>query len=498
MVASKVPAMTTTTHLEVEDKYDAEEALRLPTLLGVPSVARVGQPLELILEASYYDTAELRLIARGITLRRRTGGEDAGWHLKLPLGGGDRLEIHRPLGRSRRANPPVPEHLLRLVRAHVRDAEVSPIVRLTTRRIVQRLYGAGDNLLAEIADDHVRAEMLGGEPTVTAWRELEVELVEGDRDLLAAVGALLRKAGARPATSASKLARSLGDRLPPAVADRPHTWPKRSAAGAAVLSYLQDKVEALLAADPAVREERDDSVHKMRVATRRMRSVLATYRPLFDQAVTEPLRAELKWLGWLLGEVRDAEVMHAHLVAALGELPADQVLGPVRARIDGDLQGSYIAARERLLSELDGSRYFRLLDNLDALVRTPPLRSLAGKPATKVMPRRVARERRRLRARRDGPLHDVRKAAKRARYAAEVAAPAVGRPAERFVEAMTELQETLGVHQDAVVTRSALRRMGAQAHIAGENGFTFGVLHGLESARGDQAERDFRAAHPHR
>ncbi|MGB9378579.1 MAG: CYTH and CHAD domain-containing protein, partial [Mycobacteriales bacterium] len=365
--------MGTTTFVEVEDKYSADDSLRLPALLGLPSVARVGQPHEVTLEATYYDTADLRLAARGITLRRRTGGEDAGWHLKLPLPDGSRQELHRPLGSSRRSVPAVPAALLRPVRAYVRDASTQPVARLKTQRTVRGIYAEDDRLLAELADDRVTAEIMGDELTVSAWREVEVELMSGERDLLAAIGALLTAAGARSDAGPSKLARALGDRLPPSVGDAPPSWPKRSTAGFAVLAYLREHVDALLTADAAVREDRDDSVHKMRVATRRIRSLLATYRPLFDQSVTEPLRAELKWIGGLLGGARDVEVMHAHLIRILAELSPELTLGPVRARVDAELTAEYQAARRSLLQELNGTRYFTLLDSLDALIRTPSL-----------------------------------------------------------------------------------------------------------------------------
>ncbi len=501
--------MTADAHVEIEEKYCADESLRMPELLDLPSVTRVGQPAELTLEATYFDTQDLRLAARRVTLRRRTGGDDEGWHLKLPLDDGSRLELHRPLGRSRRANPPVPAALLRQVRARVREAPLAPVAQLATRRIVHRLYGEGDRLLAEVADDQVRAEVIGKESTVTGWRELEVELVNGDRDLLAAVGAVLRAAGARPATSGSKLAHALGDRLPSGlIAQRPDDWPKRSTAGFAILSYLRGQIETLVAADVAVREERHDSVHKMRVCTRRMRSVLVTYHPLFDRSAIEPIRAELKWLAGVLGEVRDVEVMHAYLGTALDDVTDDLLLGPVRARVDNELNTSYRHARAQLLSELDGSRYFRLLDDLDALLIRPPLTAVASAAAATWLPRRVAKEHRRLVARHraaevsqpglvddaDHPLHEVRKAAKRVRYAGEAAVPTVGRRAERFVAAVTELQKALGVHQDTVVLRGVLRRIAGQAFLAGENGFTFGLLHAQEQARADRAERDFHRA----
>jgi CHAD domain-containing protein len=244
----------------------------------------------------------------------------------------------------------------------------------------------------------------------------------------------------------------------------------------------------------------------MRVATRRLRSALATFRPLLDRSVTDPIRDELKWLGGALGGPRDEEVMHARLLDLLAEQPTDLVLGPVRRRVDAELGARHRATHRDLVTELGNARYFRLLDALDDLVATPPLLENAEKDAAAVLPHLVARARRRVLDsaaaverstspdQRDLALHEVRKAAKRARYAGEAVAPVLGGKAARFAAAMEHLQEVLGEHQDSLVTREVLRQLGVQAHLAGENGFTFGRLHGLEVARAEDAEAAYAEA----
>src|ERR1700710_3031931 len=106
---------------EVEDKYAVGEDFGLPDLTGVDAVARGTDPQTVELSATYYDTADLRLVRNKVTLRRRTGGADAGWHLKLPAGGSaaGRDEVQRPLGRRRG----VPAELADLVLARSRGAD---------------------------------------------------------------------------------------------------------------------------------------------------------------------------------------------------------------------------------------------------------------------------------------------------------------------------------------------------------------------------------------
>src|SRR5215467_11116835 len=175
--------------LETERKYEAEADTVLPELSGLPHVAAESGPEVFRLTAEYYDTDDLRLLRAGITLRRRRGGSDAGWHLKLPEGPGTRREIRLPLGQRRQ----VPRELAQLVRVHTRGMALRPVARLTTRRQTLVLLDKAGESLAEVASDDVSAQTMGDSTTVSQWRELEVELTGGDRRLLKAADALLRR-----------------------------------------------------------------------------------------------------------------------------------------------------------------------------------------------------------------------------------------------------------------------------------------------------------------
>lgn len=197
--------------IETERKYEVGPAFTVPDLAGVPGVKGVTAPRRHRLTAVYFDTAGLALQRAHVTLRRRTGGEDAGWHLKLPAGFESRREIHEQLGDSRAGVPP---RLLALVSDWIAGQPVRPIARLQTSRTVRRLTGRPGQVLAEVADDRVTGAVPGaGVPdatgtawsTVTSWRELEVELVKGHRDLLDDTGSRLQAAGAKPSAAASKL-----------------------------------------------------------------------------------------------------------------------------------------------------------------------------------------------------------------------------------------------------------------------------------------------------
>ena len=484
----------TTSAIEVERKYDVDADIALPDLSGVPGVLAVTPPKRVRLLATYFDTEDLRLRAAGITLRHRKGGHDAGWHLKLPAGG-DREEI-----RVQARAGTVPAGLAALVRSRTRSADLVPLAELATVRVVQRLIAEAAEPVVEIADDTVTGRRLpAGE--VVVWREWEAELLAGPRKVLDAVQEKLLAAGAAPSRSSSKAGRVLGRALPRPT-DRPWwsepTGPGDDRSAASVVqAHLAEQVEELLGRDPHARRDLPDAVHKMRVATRRLRSALVTFRPLLDSAVTDPLRDELRWLGGVLGEVRDAEVMRGRLLDMLGTEPPELVLGKVRDQLDLELQDRHRDARARLLAEFDGQRYLQLLDDLDELVTAPPFRKAARRAAEPALTHAMRRSWRRLdrvmheaAALPPGPeqqelLHEVRKDAKRARYAAESLGPAFGRPARRFAAQMEDLQESLGDVQDGVATRQVLFELGQRSHLAGRNGFTLGRLHALEQARAE-------------
>ena len=517
-------------HLEIERKFDVDEAFVLPGLDDAPGVSEVRGPVEHALEAAYYDTPDLRLARARVTLRRRTGGADAGWHVKLPAVAGARRELHSPLGRAARTPP---KAVLEPVLGIVRRASATQVATLRTRRALTELVDAAGRVLAEVADDHVTGTALPAEPgeaaVVTSWREVEVELVDGDEQLLAAVADALTAAGARPAAAPSKLGRVLADRLAavdgptlPPVVEPPAEEPpapkahrrrakgkkKRRAApsptstapaGEVIRAALQLQVRALQDADLMVRTGQPDGVHQVRVACRRLRSTLAAFRPVLDRSRTDPLRGELADVGSALAPTRDAEVALGHLRELVATQPEELVLGPVAARLQQaairESQDAEVHARRTLGS----AAYLQLRDDLDALVAAPPLTEAAGRPADEVLGEVLARTARRLRqavetaqdSEHAEALHEVRKAAKRLRYTADAAEPVLGRPVADLVASLKGVQDVLGERQDTFATRPLCTQLGLQAFAAGENAWTWGRLHALEQARCEQAEQEF-------
>ena len=494
--------MDVSRHDEMERKYDVGQATMFPDLADVTGVSAVAQPVELELVAVYFDTAELDLARRGMTVRRRTGGDDDGWHLKVPRDKDARIELGLPLGRARKT---VPAQLLAPVRAVVRDRPVAPVAKVTTRRLQYDLLGEDAVLLARVCDDEVQADRLLGRAEVQEWREWEVELVDGPTCLLAAVEERVLATGGTPGSASSKLARALGDVAPQAPVAPSDKKLARGSAGHLVLSHVAAQTERLLKQDMRVRADQPDSIHRLRIAARRTRSALTTYRPVLAPGSATTLTEELRWLGQVLSEARDAQVMRERLELLVASEPPELVLGPVASRIDDDLRAAYRAGREHALAALDSERYFRLLDSLDELVHSAP-KSDNDDPAKDVVPHLLQRDAKRLRRAvrripeaedaeaRDVALHEARKKAKRLRYAAESAVPVFGRRAKTLAASAKKVQEALGEHQDSVIARRRLRDYGVQAHLSGENGFTFGRLHAVEQSRAVKAEQGFRKA----
>ena len=165
-----------TAQLEIETKYDLGDDRDLPSFDGLPGVASVAEPVVHELEATYFDTRDLVLAAAEISVRRRTGGHDAGWHVKLPMEEG-RFEVHEPLGRATKT---VPKALRQILQTVTRGSALVPVVFIRTRRTAHELLDADGHVLAEVSDDRVTAQdPAGGETAPRAWRELEVELVHG-------------------------------------------------------------------------------------------------------------------------------------------------------------------------------------------------------------------------------------------------------------------------------------------------------------------------------
>jgi CHAD domain-containing protein len=521
--------------LEVERKYELPDDFAMPSMIGIADVAGVTAPDDQHLDATYYDTAGLRLTSGRVTLRRRSGGNDAGWHLKRPSGG-ERSELQLPATAKQRTPPP---QITTQIRALTRGEPLRPVARIRTHRVEHGLQDAAGVTIALVADDTVDTESLIGAGVTQRWRELEVELVDGSPADLARIDEALRAAGARPSASPSKLSRALGpDHPAPAAAPAP-----RSAARRAVADYVTAQRDAVVGHDPEVRLGDAEAVHKMRVATRRLRSTLRTFAPLLDasEGDLDRLHDEIKWLTGLLGEVRDGDVMAERLASLLAAEPPELVIGPVPARITQLLAAHTEDARRRLVAGLDSQRYIALLNDLDALVaavggsgpvRKRELRRLARR-AVRRADRRLADAEAAADAaaevaaaaaeaasaagaaatgaagttattsassttsaaanataagtERDERLHEARKAYKRARYAAELATPIGGSPAAALADRITDLQDVLGAHQDAIVTAALLRDYGLRAFGDGENAFTYGLLHARQAEHGRMA-----------
>lgn len=504
-------------HLEIETKFDVPHSFVVPDLTGVDGVATVDDPVVHDLEAQYFDTGDLRLARARITLRRRTGGTDDGWHLKLPAAREARRELHSPLGRAVKRPP---QALVAPVLGVLRGAAVAPVASLHTRRVVRMLRDGAGRALAEVADDTVTATALAGPEGVETqtWREVEVELVDGEAAVLAPIGERLVEAGASRTARASKLARAQG--LDPGEersaqggaggrrAERKKGGRRKAPRAADVVPpILAALVAELETADIGMRTHQGDGVHRMRIACRRLRGVLAALRRVLDREVTDPLRDELAWLAGRLSDARDDEVALAHLRAAVAELPAELVLGPVAARLQAAEIQAHETGRAKAAELLADRRYLGLLDALHALLDDPPLTGAAGKSAEKVLGGVLAAEAMRLRTsvraadhrtgqERTDALHEVRKSAKRARYTAEVTVPVLGGAADRVRKVGKKTQVLLGALQDTVVVRERCRRLAVAAQAAGESAFTYGLLLGREELRAREAEREFTSRWP--
>lgn len=485
-MAPKTPAprtSKTSRHTEVERKFEVSESTVSPSFDGLSSVARVERSPVQLLDAVYFDTPARDLAAHMMTLRRRTGGTDAGWHLKLPAGPDARTEVRAPLQSSE--DDSVPDELRDIVLAIVRAKPLAPVARICTRRTVELLYGHHDTPLAEFCDDEVTASATGEEAEEQRWREWELELrsaaADVPADLLDRLSNRLFDAGAAPAGHGSKLARVLDTAGTAAVAAPAPADPVHRA--------IADQIDQLLVWDRAVRADTYDSIHQMRVTTRKIRSLLQESRESFPLADSEWILDELRTLAAVLGVARDAEVLAERYQRALDQLPAYLVRGPVRERLVDGANRRYAAGLRRSLTAMRSQRYLHLLDALDGLVTAEPPPPEPGKEAPSLtIDSAYKRVRKAAKAAaaveraadaggdvdKDEALHRIRKGAKRLRYTA--AATGESKVSDRA----KTIQTLLGDHQDSVVSRTHLSTQAEAAHAAGEDTFTYGLLYQQE------------------
>lgn len=329
--------------------------------------------------------------------------------------------------------------------------------------------------------------------------EREIKL-GGGPEILAATVAVLRAEGATAPDLTPKVVRALG----PLALAPPHVvvadLSPSGTVAETIAAALAGSVASLIAHDPGVRLGHDpEAVHKARVATRRLRSDLRTFRSLLDEAWLAELRGELAWIAALLGDVRDADVLAARLARGASRL------GPEDAAAAG-LLSTHLAEqrderRRSLLAALDSTRYTSLLDHLVDAARAPRFGAdtRPGERADAVVPKLVLRPWRHLAREIDGlgpdaddeALHRVRIRAKRCRYAAEAVGAVAGKRAAGFATAVADLQAVLGDLHDAVVAEAWLRQ--AASSVPGGS-LVAGQLLAGERAAAARARRAWRDA----
>ena len=457
---------------------ERELKLSIPAGFSLPDLP--GEPLEpRTLTSTYFDTPDRALARAGVTLRRRVENRRGVWQLKLP-GKGERLELESPGGSTA---PPanLADLLVGILRG--RGLERAAVLRTRRRGIRAQVDGQA---VADVTVD--RFAVLDGRRVRESFVEVEVEALDGGADALPGLGRALEDAGATPTDGRPKAFRAMGffpaDPAPP---------PRWAPALDHVRIALARQVAELLAHDPGTRFGEDpEELHQLRVATRRLRAILRAARDLLDQEWSEPLRAELSWLGSALGPVRDLDVLMERLRKEIDGLePSERrAAGRFLQLLDEDRD----KARAAMLEAMSEPRYNELLDRLEAAAAAPRARE-ADVSLAEIAAAEFRKLRKAVKALPPDPLddelHAVRIRGKRARYAAELAEGAVGKPARRFVQDARRFQDVVGEHQDAVVAEERIRdllgRTGSpQAHLAG------GRLIERERSR----RRDARAAFP--
>lgn len=495
---------------EVEAKFRVNSPFELPPIAGVAQgVAAVDEARRISMTAVYYDTSDLRLAREGVTLRRRSGGSDAGWHLKLPVtdhtvadGTGARDEVQLPDQQE------VPPQLGDLVRVWVRTAALGPVATLVTERTELSLRGADGVLLAELVDDCVTVE--DASHIHARFREIEIEDAGGGAgaEVIAEVGRLLRDAGAVGGEFVPKVVRALGPRATaPPEPPLPRPVEARDPAHDVIAVALRQYTRQLMAEDVRLRRDLPDAVHQLRVAGRRLRSLLRTFEPLLDPRWARALVDELAWFVGVMGRGRDLEVLRDRLLVAAEGLPSEARPDAVRSSLAEVLRADIEAARAQALAALDGERYLALVDRLVDAACYPRTSDAASRPAGVALPpllrgswAKLARRAARVRTpRRSGRFvtdhHRVRIAAKQLRYACDAAALALGEPALRLSRQAERVQEVLGRHQDAVLAAAFVTELAGRPRM-GRHGFAFGMLFAMQQAEAAAAREEFASLWP--
>lgn len=482
--------------IEREVKLAASPTFRMPSLddLGDDVLVVPHDPARM--ETVYFDTGDLRLARWGISLRHREG---QGWTVKLPPKDDGILLIRGEFAFPGEDSSSPAGEAIDLIRAYMRTANLRPVVRLRTIRRTTQLLDFDDHALGEVVDDEV--SVLAGRRIAARFRELEIEITDDTPDgLLEEVLRRLREAGAGAADPTTKYMRALGPLAlePPEV--RVRRISRDATVGAVLGRALSRSAVHLIRSDAVMRLDVDaEGVHQARVASRRLRSDLRTFRAALDPTWVEPLRVELRWLGTVLGGARDADVLIDRVRGRTGTIPSSEA--PGAAVVIEGLEHRRKEAHVALIEALRGDRYITLLDRIVEAAQAPSVLPDADVAARGIAadllrgPWRHLREAVRSAGKHpsDAELHTIRIRAKRVRYAADTLAPLMGKSARSFAEAAAGLQVVLGEHNDAVVAEGWLRTWAA-GHRSGDAAFASGMLAGIERAAAVEARAHWRKA----
>lgn len=477
-------------------KLDHRVELEAGSGFRLPDLERLGglRPARTVTErfvTTLYDTEDLRLLRWGATLGYRPS---RGWSVCLPADprrGREERVIEGQAGST------PPQEAADLVLGLSRGLELSPVFHLqSVRREIPLEDVEGRRRAATLVDEEV--SRLGAPGEARPFHQLVLEVADGaDPSAMLAAFDRLTDAGAAVAAPAP-LARALD--VPGASKPDVVVAPLRPSSTVAELvsSSIGASVARLLRHDGSVRLGLDpEGVHQARVAARRLRSDLRTFRSVLDGDWRDRLRAELRWLCDELGGARDADVLGERLRGRVVLLPDDDAAS-ARALLDR-LRARRDAARAEMLSAMREPRYLALLDGLVEAAAAPRvLAEVSDEPASDVLGVAMEAPWAHLQKLCDGltadagdaELHRARIRAKRVRYAAEALTPVFGKPARRFARRAESLQEVLGTHQDAVMTIEWLRLQSKG--MTPRAAFAAGRLAGLEATVRDRARTRWR------
>jgi CHAD domain-containing protein len=450
---------------EQEVKFRVSDAFALPDF-GGGGLRHVDGPSRSMV-TTYWDTADLRLARRGHTARYRESddGSKNHWTLKLGGRGGSSLLQRREVDREGRPDSP-PGDIVDALLGVTDGRALTAVARMRSDQHQAWVDDKEGHRLLTVEDDRVavieRSQVAG------SFREVEVELSDathGGNALRRAIR-VLRNATDGDPDPTPKLVRVLGS-----VAKRETMPPlRRSATVEELVRFtVQDGLDQLLLHDPGVRLDLGpEDVHQARIATRRLRANLRTLRPLLDRRSVDDLRNEIRWAGQALGKVRDLDVLRASFARSLDGTAASDGAALIAA-----VEAERTAAHRCLVEEMRTPRWQSMLRKLDAAAVLPPLRTTiaptsdARDAAHPLLRKSWRRLEQRVAAAPESPSgwHEVRKAAKSTRYAAELLEPLLGKATRPLARNAERIQTQLGREQDNVIARAWLQEHARAATI---------------------------------